>query len=419
MPAHQATTNLPANGTRFKAPIHMSHDSRAPRLATRLVKGGTSTVVDGGRAVNPPVVRASTALFETMADLNDARSRRSTERLFTYGARGNPTGFALEDVVSGLEGGYRTRLFPTGLAAITMVFLAYLRPGDHVLISDCVYQPLRHFASTFLEPWGIDVTYIRADGSDVSSRMTPRTKLVYVECPGSLLYELCDLPALAELAHRHGALLAADNTWGSGVQYQPLRLGADISIMAATKYLSGHSDVMMGTVTTTEAAWRPLATMSDAQGVAVSPDDAYLVLRGTRTLGARLALHEKHALEVAHWLTTQPAVARVFCPALPEHPGHALWQRDCTGTNGLISFELSQVSAEAADRFVDGLSLFGIGASWGGFESLATVVNVASARTCEDWRNTGPIVRLHVGLEDPRDLIDDLAHSLGAISSGQ
>ncbi|RDU97223.1 cystathionine beta-lyase [Trinickia dinghuensis] len=392
-------------------------DSHSPRLATRLVKGGTSTPVDGGRAVNPSVVRASTVLFDTMADMNDARRRRGTERLFTYGARGNPTAFALEDVVAELEGGYRTRLFPTGLAAIAMVFLAYLRPGDHALISDCVYQPLRHFVSTFLEPWGVSVTYFRADGSDAASRMTPDTRLVYAECPGSLVYEMCDLPALAEIAHRHEALLVADNTWGSGLQYRPLTLGADVSIMAATKYLGGHSDVMMGTVTTTEAAWQRLATMSDAQGAAVSPDDAYLVLRGTRTLKARLTMHERHALEIAHWLTAHRTVARVFCPALPDHPGHALWQRDCTGTNGLVSFELANASNEAAERFVDGLSLFGIGASWGGFESLATVVNVAKTRTREDWHDAGPIVRLHVGLEDPRDLIADLSNGLDALEA--
>jgi cystathionine beta-lyase len=397
----------------------MPRDSSSARLATRLVKTGTSasTAVDGGRAVNPPVVRASTVLFDTMDELNDARRRRGSERLFTYGARGNPTAFALEDVVTELEGGYRTRLFPTGLAAMSMVFLSYLRPGDHVLIADCVYQPLRHFVSTFLEPWGVSVSYFRSDGSDAERLVTPRTRLIYAECPGSLVYELCDLPALAALAHRHDALLAADNTWGAGVLYRPLTLGADISITAATKYLSGHSDVMMGTVTTTEAAWRRLSTMSDAQGVAVSPDDAYLVLRGARTLSARLAMHEKHGLEIAHWLAAQSAVARVFCPALPDHPGHALWRRDCTGTNGLVSFEFSKASEQAAARFVDGLSLFGIGASWGGFESLALVANVAGTRTCEDWRSAGPIVRLHVGLEDPRDLIDDLAHGLDALAT--
>lgn len=390
----------------------MPRQSSPKRLATRLVKGGTHTAVVGGRAVNPPVVRASTVLFDSMDDMNDARRRRGTERMFTYGARGNPTGFALEDVVADLEGGYRTRLFPTGLAAISMVFLAYVRPGDHVLISDCVYQPLRHFVETFLKPWGVHVTYFRADGSDADEHFTARTKLIYVEAPGSLVYEMCDMPALADLAHRHGALLVADNTWGSGVQCRPLMLGADVSIMAATKYLSGHSDVMMGTVTTTQEVWQTLSTMADAQGVAVSPDDAYLVLRGTRTLAARLQMHERHALEIAHWLESLPDVARVFCPALPTHPGHALWQRDCLGTNGLLSFEFANATTAQADHFVDALELFGIGASWGGFESLATVTNVAGTRTCEDWSSAGPIVRLHIGLEDPQDLIEDMTAAL-------
>ncbi|MDR3096826.1 MAG: cystathionine beta-lyase [Paraburkholderia sp.] len=396
----------------------MSRTRQPSRLATRLVKGGATAPAAGGRAVNPALVRASTVLFDTMDDLNDARRRRGTERLFTYGARGNPTGFALEDVVTGLEGGYRTRLFPTGLAAISMVFLAYARPGDHVMVADCVYQPLRHFVDTFLRPWGVEVSYFRADGSDAARHITARTKLVYAECPGSLVYEMCDLPALAELAHRHGALLVADNTWGSGVLYRPLMLGADVSVMAATKYLSGHSDVMMGTVTTTRDAWQPLATMADAQGVAVSPDDAWLVLRGTRTLAARLELHERHALEIAHWLAAQPAVARVLCPALPSHPGHALWRRDCHGTNGLLSFEFAHASPAAAAQFVDALELFGIGASWGGFESLALVVGVAGTRTCEDWGAAGPIVRLHIGLEDPRDLVDDLGRAFEGVSGG-
>jgi cystathionine beta-lyase len=388
----------------------MSSKTPSHRQATRLVKGGTSPAFEGGHAVNPPVVRASTVLFESMAAMEDARRRRGSERMFTYGARGNPTGFALEDIVAQLEGGYRTRLFPTGLAAIAMVFMTSVRPGDHVLIADCVYQPLRHFVDTFLRPWGVAVTYFRADGTDLARHMSAATKLVYVECPGSLVYEMCDLPALADIAHSHGALLVADNTWGSGLQYRPLALGADVSVMAATKYLSGHSDVMMGTLTTTREAWQPFATMSDAQGVAVSPDDAYLVLRGTRTLTARLAMHERNALDVAHWLAAHPAVARVFCPALPDDPGHALWQRHCNGTNGLISFEFADAGAAAAS-FVDTLELFGIGASWGGFESLATVVNVAGTRTCSDWSAVGPIVRLHIGLEDPKDLIDDLSQA--------
>jgi cystathionine beta-lyase len=220
------------------------------------------------------------------------------------------------------------------------------------------------------------------------------------------------------MAHAHGALLAADNTWGSGLQYRPLALGADISVMAATKYLSGHSDVMMGTVATTQACWQPLADRCDAFGMTVSPDDAWLVLRGIRTLSARLQMHQRHALEVARWLLARPEVVQVFCPALPQHPGHALWQRDCRGTNGLLSFELPVGTPPGAvDRFIDGLALFGLGASWGGYESLVTPTNLQKARSVTDWSTHGPILRLHIGLEDPADLTSDLARGFAAMTS--
>ena len=385
--------------------------SKNLRPHTRLLKGGSAPAYRGGKAVNPPVVRASTVLFDSVEELAAMRARRNDERLFTYGARGNPTAFALEDVVADIEGGFRTKLFPTGLAAIAMVFTAYLKPGDHVLISDCVYQPVRHFAETFMQQFGIEVTFFCADGSDVAQKARPNTRMLYVECPGSLVYELCDMRGLATLAGANGWLLVADNTWGSGLQYQPLALGADVSIIAATKYLSGHSDVMMGAVTTTEKAWPQLATMTDAFGMTVSPDDAYLVLRGIRTLAARLALHERHALKVAHWLQERAEVARVFCPALPNHPGHDIWQRDCSGTNGLVSFEFIHADQQATARFVNRLGLFGIGASWGGYESLATISDLAGARTVTDWSHAGSIVRLHIGLEDPDDLIEDLAQA--------
>lgn len=384
------------------------------RPQTRILKGGSAPAYRGGTAVNPPVVRASTVLFDSVEELNDMRARRHEERLFTYGARGNPTGFALEDVITELEGGYRTKLFPTGLAAIAMVFTTYLKPGDHVLIADCVYQPVRNFAATFMQQFGIEVSFFNADGSDVMQHARPHTKMLYVECPGSLVYELCDLPALSVLARAHDWVLVADNTWGSGLQYRPLTLGADISVMAATKYLSGHSDVMMGTVTTTEKAWLPLAHMTDTFGMNVSPDDAYLVLRGTRTLAARLAMHQQHALQITHWLQQRSEVARVFNPALPDHPGHAIWQRDCQGTNGLVSFEFARNDAAMAARFVNQLALFGIGASWGGFESLATISNLLTTRTVTDWSQANPIVRLHIGLEDPADLIADLAQAFAA-----
>ncbi|CAM3651775.1 cystathionine beta-lyase [Paracidovorax anthurii] len=386
-----------------------------PGLQTRLLHSGKAPHHAGGSAVNPPIVRASTVLFDSTAQQRDLRQRRSSERVFSYGARGTPTAFALEDAVSELEGAYRTRLFPTGLAAIGMVFLAYLRPGDHVLLSDGVYEPVRRLARSFLEPYGIACSFFAADGRDVAARLQPHTRMVYAECPASLVYEMCDLPALARIAHAHGALLVADNTWGSGFQYQPLALGADVSVMAATKYLSGHSDVMMGTASTTQAAWQPLADRCDAFGMAVSPDDAWLVLRGMRSLSARLQMHERHALQVARWLQRQPQVRQVFCPALPEDPGHALWQRDCSGTNGLVSFEWQPgTDAQRVDRFIDGLALFGLGASWGGYESLVTQAAMTEARTVDDWSRRGPVVRLHIGQEDPADLLADLAQAFRA-----
>ncbi|WP_114973842.1 cystathionine beta-lyase [Rhodoferax ferrireducens] len=390
----------------------------AASLPTRLVHAGKAPVFEGGSPVNPPVVRASTVLFDSVAQQRDMRMRRGDERLFTYGARGNPTNFALEDLVSELEGAYRTRLFPTGLAAIAMTLLSYLKPGDHVLMSDSVYEPARKLVDSFLTPYNIRCTFFAADGSDVEEKIETSTRMIYAECPGSLVYEMCDLPQLAEMAHARGLLLAADNTWGSGCQYRPLALGADISIMAATKYLSGHSDVMMGTVATTQETWQPLAERSDAFGMTVSPDDAYLVMRGARTLAARLAMHERGGLQVAHWLQSRPEVATVFCPALPEHPGHALWARDCKGSNGLVSFELqSAFDQAAAERLIDSLALFGIGASWGGYESLVTLADMRRARSVSDWSDRGQVIRLHVGLEDPADLICDLIQGFATLAS--
>ena len=393
-----------------------SGGKRAQGLQTRLVHTGKDVRSSGGQAVNPPLVRASTVLFKDSAEQRDMRARRGTERLFTYGARGTPTTFALEDAVSELEGAYRTRLFPSGLAAIGFTLLTYLKPGDHVLMSDGVYEPARGLAHSFLAPYGIRTTFFAADGSDLEQRWEDGTRLVYAECPGSLVYERCDLPALARFAHARGALVAADNTWGCGVLYRPLALGADISVTAPTKYLSGHSDVMMGAVSTTQDVWQPLQQRCEAFGMTASPDDAWLVLRGIRSLAPRLKMHEQHALEVAQWLAGRKEVRTVFCPALPTDPGHALWQRDCSGTNGLVSIELQpRTSGESVDRFIDGLSLFGLGASWGGYESLASAANMTRARSVTDWSARGPVVRLHVGLEDPADLIADLGRGFAAL----
>lgn len=388
----------------------------ASRVRTRLIHAARNAGGSGGRAVNVPITRLSTVLFDNLAQMRDARSRRDSERVLSYGARGNPTAFALEDLVTELEGGYRTRLYGTGLAAAAQAFLAYLRPGDHVLITDAVYSPVRKLACEFLQPFGIDVSYFRPDGSGLEAQLRANTKMVYAEAPGSLLYELCDLPAIAALCKPRGILLAVDNTWGSAYLYRPLALGADISIMALTKYLGGHSDVMMGSVCTTEAAWPALARMSDTFGNAVSADDAYLILRGARTLASRLDVHERQALSIAQWLQAQPQVKRVFHPALADHPGHALWKRDFSGSNGLLSFELNSADAGYVERFIDGLQLFGLGASWGGYESLVTLAETQDRESAAD-RGLSPVVRLHVGLEDVAALIEDLQR--GFVAAGR
>lgn len=384
------------------------------RIRTRLIHSARTERGSGGRSVNVPVTRLSTVLFDNLAQMRDARARRDSERVLSYGARGNPTAFALEDLVTELEGGYRTRLFGTGLAAVAQTFLAYLRPGDHVLITDAVYAPVRRLAREFLQPFGIQVGFFAPDASDLQAQLQANTKMVYTEVPGSLLYELCDLPAIAALCKPRGILLAVDNTWGSGYLYRPLALGADISIMALTKYLCGHSDVVMGSVCTREDIWQPLAAMSDTFGVTVSPDDAYLVLRGARTLAPRLEVHERQALEIALWLQAQPQVKRVFHPALPDHPGHALWQRDFNGSNGLLSFELMDADSRYVERFIDALQVFGLGASWGGYESLITVADTKDRNSAAD-RSLNPVLRLHIGLEDVEALIEDLQRGFAAL----
>ena len=393
----------------FKPLRARSQASRDARVRTRLVHSARTEKGNGGRAVNVPVTRLSTVLFDNLAQMRDARARRDSERVLSYGARGNPTAFALEDLMTELEGGYRTRLFGTGLAAVAQTFLAYLRPGDHVLITDAVYAPVRRLARELLEPFGIQVSYFAPDGSGLQAQLQANTKMVYTEVPGSLLYELCDLPAIAALCKPRGILLTVDNTWGSGYLYRPLTLGADISIMALTKYLCGHSDVVMGSVCTRQEVWQPLASMSDTFGITVSPDDAYLVLRGARTLAPRLDVHERQALEIAHWLQAQPQVKRVFHPALPDHPHHALWRRDFTGSNGLLSFELRDADAMYVERFIDALQLFGLGASWGGYESLVTLADTQGRDG-----SLNPVLRLHIGLEDVDALIEDLQRGFAA-----
>lgn len=382
--------------------------------ATRLLRAGSPVLRSGSGPVNVPVVRTSTVRFESSAALEDHQSRRSAgERVASYGRHGLDTHQALEDAVTELEGGHRAFLAPSGLAAISLVLLALLSPGDHALVADSVYSPVRRVDQTLLQRLGISLEYFSPARDDLAALIRPNTRLLYLESPGSLLFEVLDLPALAAIARSHGITVAADNTWSGGWFCKPLALGANISIQAATKYIAGHSDLMQGiAVVDSPALARTLATAHEALGLTIGPDDAYLALRGLRTLPVRLAQHQRHALRVAQWLHAHPSVERVFYPALPGDPGHALWKRDFSGASGLLSIALRDADAQQARAFVDGLRHFSIGASWGGYESLALIAAPGRLREHGGWHGSEPVVRLHVGLEDPADLIADLQQAL-------
>jgi len=381
------------------------------REKTRLVHASRATMMGEVGTVNPAVVRCSTVLYRDIPTRRAVQARRAKgERTFSYGSNGTPTTFALEDAINEVEGGARTVLLPTGLAAIAHVFLAVLRPGDHVLLAETVYGPARAIAETYLVKRGITCEFYAGGHRDVEGRLKANTRMVYLDNPGSIVYDIQDVPALASLLAGRDTLLAVDNTWGCPGLYRPLALGADISIVAVTKYVAGHSDLMMGSVSAgprcADLIW------SDARllGQTVSPDDAYSALKGLRSAAARLAMHQAHAREVIAWLQEQPQVKRILYPALPSDPRYALWRRDFKGANGLFSIELKPPILQAdADRFVDSLRLFGIGASWGGYESLALTYP-----SIHGWHG-GALVRLHIGLEDPADLIADLAQGLAML----
>ena len=385
----------------------------ADDIHTRLLHAGGARLRDGIGPVNVPVVRTSTVRFDTVETLADRHHRRADgERVATYGRHGLDTHEALEDALCTLEGGHRAFLAPSGLSAITLVLLALLSPGDHALVSDTVYAPLRRVDQTLLQRLGVKVEYFSPVHDDLDALIRPETRLVYLESPGSLVFDVLDLPALSAIARAKGVPVAVDNTWSGGWYLQPLKLGANISVQAATKYIAGHSDVMQGAVIvdSPELAAR-IATAHEALGLTIGADDAYLALRGIRTLPVRLAQHQRNATEVAQWLQQQPLVARTFYPALPTDPGHALWKRDFSGASGLVSFALHGTDHAAAGRFVNALRLFSIGASWGGYESLALVAPPDRLNASRGWQAHGknaPVIRLHIGLEDPHDLIADL-----------
>lgn len=373
--------------------------------ATRLAQAGRDHAVD---MVNPPVARASTILFETLADL-DAAIRNPDGGLY-YGRRGTQTHWALEDALTALEpGAAGTKLFPSGVAAIATSLLACLKAGDELLVADSAYEPTRQFADQLLTPLGIAVRYYDpCCGAGIADLLSERTRAILLESPGSLSFEIQDLPAITAVARARGIATIIDNTWATPLRLQPLALGVDISIQALTKYVAGHSDLLMGSATATPALWPKLKTAFFRLGHHVGADDCALVLRGLRTLSLRLDRHEQSALAIARWLEGHPAVDRVWHPALPAHPGHALFKRDFSGATGLFSMVLKQGSRPHTAALIDGLQHFGIGFSWGGFESLVLPVELDRIRTATSITLPGPIIRLSIGLEDPDDLIADL-----------
>jgi len=364
--------------------------------------------------VNAPVYRGSTVLFNSLADLE------AQEQRFLYGRAGNPTTASVEAVVTALEGAHRTLLLPSGLAAITVALLACVEGGDDVLISDSAYEPVRKFAEGFLARMGVTARYYDPRiGAGLAAMMHPNTKAVLAESPGSLTFEVQDLPALAKVAHDGGARLLVDNSWASPLYHQPLALGADIVMHAGTKMFVGHSDAFAGTISTTEAVWADVLKTRTLLGFFTSGDEAFLVARGLRTLAIRMAEHQKRALEMARWLEEQPEVVAVLHPGLPSHPDHALFQRDFTGSGSLFSIVLAPGPRAALAAFVDGLSLFSIGYSWGGYESLCLPIKPAGSRTAVPWTQEGNMLRLHIGFESIDDLKADLAQALERYSAAR
>jgi cystathionine beta-lyase len=365
--------------------------------------------------VNPPVVHASTVLFP------DARTMDQRAQKYTYGTRGTPTTDALCEAIDSLEGSAGTILVPSGLAAVTVPFLGLVKAGDHILVVDSVYFPTRHFCDTMLKNLGVETEYYDPlIGADIAKLMRPNTALVHTEAPGSNTFEMQDIRAIADAAHAGGAAVTMDNTWATPLYFKPLDFGVDISIHAATKYPSGHSDVLMGTVSANEKYWPMLKEATVTLGICGAPDDAYQILRGLRTMGIRLERHQESALSVAKWLEGRDDVVSVLHPALPSFPGHEIWKRDFKGSSGIFSFVLKEHDPAKyktkAFAFLDALKLFGLGYSWGGYESLAVLVNLHDRKIAKAPAG-GPVIRLQIGLEDVPDLVGDLENGFRASSA--
>jgi cystathionine beta-lyase len=382
--------------------------SEPRKIDTILTHAGSDPAANFG-VINPPVYRASTVLHPTMQSLEDRQKDRFAHGAMTYGRHGTPTTFAFEDAVAELEGGFRAVALPSGCAAIAAAILAFVRAGDHALIADHVYGPTRSLANGFLGRFGVETTfYDPMIGAGVAGLMRDNTRLLFMESPGSLTFEVQDAPALVAAAQARGVVTIFDNTWAAPLFFRPMALGVDVSVIAATKYIVGHSDAMAGVAVCTEAAFPKVRRSVAELGYAIGPDECYLALRGMRTAGVRMRQHEKQGLALARYLDARPEVARVLHPAMPYHPGHEFWKRDFSGASGLFGVVLKPASKAAVAAMLDGMTLFGMGYSWGGFESLILPADPAHLRSATRWREDGPTLRIHAGLEDLDDLIADL-----------
>jgi cysteine-S-conjugate beta-lyase len=366
-------------------------------------------------AINTPVFRASTIAFANVAELE--RAERGQYEGIGYGLHGLPTVTDLQRALAELEGGAAAFAVPSGLTATTLPLLALCKTGDHVLVTDSVYFPTRRFCATTLARFGIDVEfYDPLIGAGIESLMRATTRVVFVESPGSLTFDVQDIPAIASVAHAHGAWVIADNTWATPLFFRAFDHGADVSVHAVTKYIGGHSDVLLGAIICNEATRAAMHRQWTDLGVTASSDDCFLALRGLRTLPTRLARHQQSALAIAAWLAARDDVAEVLYPALPGARGHALWKRDFTGAGGLFGVVLNPVAKVRVDALLDALELFALGWSWGGFESLAIPVRHERARALSKFDVAGPMLRLSIGLEDPGDLIADLDQAFAHLS---
>ncbi|GLS91948.1 cystathionine beta-lyase [Psychromonas marina] len=359
--------------------------------------------------INPPVFRASTMLFETMEEMRFATKNRANGEMF-YGRRGGPTHFAFQAAIAELEGGVGTALYPSGSAAISGALLSFLKAGDHLLMVDNAYEPTRALCDNLLAGYGIETTYYDPlIGAGIKDLIQENTKVLFLESPGSITMEIQDVPTLSRIAHENDLIVMLDNTWASPINSRPFEMGVDISIQAATKYIVGHSDVMMGTATSNEKYWDQLREHSYLMGYCTSPDDVYLASRGLRTLGVRMAQHEKNALKVANWLATRPEVDHLRHPAFESCPGHEFFERDFSASNGLFSFVLKEGNLKSITALVENMAHFKMGFSWGGYESLILgVFGIDKLRTATTWDSSKPLIRLHIGLENVDDLIADL-----------